>query len=46
MVMKQIGENLSEKDCKEIIEAGDRDNDGCLNFDEFIRMMVDKNQQY
>ena len=41
MVMKQIGEPLGEKECREIIEAGDRDNDGMLNFDEFIRMMVD-----
>ena len=40
--MKQIGENLTEKDCEGIIAAGDRDNDGFLNFDEFIRMMIDK----
>jgi len=26
--------------CAEIIAAGDRDNDGKLNFDEFIRMMI------
>ena len=42
LVMKQIGENLSDKECSEIIAAGDRDNDGALNFDEFIRMMIDK----
>ena len=38
--MRQIGENLTEKDCADIIAAGDRDNDGKLNFDEFIRMMI------
>ena len=41
LVMKQIGENLNERDCEEIIKAGDKDNDGHLNYDEFIRMMAD-----
>ena len=41
-VMKQIGENLNERECTEIIASGDRDSDGCLNFDEFIRMMIDR----
>ena len=36
--MRQIGE--TSVDCDAIIAAGDRDNDGKLNFDEFIRMMV------
>lgn len=40
LVMRQIGEDLQPKDCEDIILAGDRDNDGKLNFDEFIRMMV------
>ena len=41
LVMKQIGENLTDKECQDIIAAGDRDKDGALNFDEFIRMMID-----
>ena len=40
-VMKQIGENLSDSDIAEIIKSGDKDNDGFLNYDEFIRMMID-----
>ena len=28
LVMKQIGENLTDKECMDIIEAGDRDHDG------------------
>ena len=40
LVMRQIGEPLSERDCQDIITSGDRDNDNKLNFDEFIRMMV------
>ena len=44
LVMTQIGENLTLKQCEDIIASGDRDNDGKLNFDEFIRMMIgDKN---
>ena len=39
--MKQIGENLTDKECMDIIQAGDRDHDGSLNFDEFIRMMIE-----
>ena len=42
LVMTQIGEGLTIEDCQDIIAAGDRDNDGMLNFDEFIRMMIDK----
>ena len=41
-VMKQIGENVTEKECKDIIEAGDSENIGCLSFDDFIRMIIDK----
>lgn len=42
LVMNQIGENMTEKECMEIIASGDKDSDGFLNFDEFIRMMIDK----
>ena len=41
MVMRQIGETLKDHEYEEIIRAGDRDNDGFLNYDEFIRMMID-----
>ena len=36
LVMKQIGENLTDREYTDIIAAGDKDNDGFLNFDEFI----------
>ena len=41
-VMRQIGENLTEKECEGIIAAGDQDGKGFLCYDEFIKMMVDK----
>ena len=41
MVMKQIGEDFDDAQCESIIKSGDRDNDGKLNYDEFIRMMID-----
>ncbi len=40
LVMQQIGEYKDDSQIQEIITAGDRDNDGKLNFDEFIRMMI------
>ena len=40
--MRQIGENLTDAECKEIIAAGDQDNDNYLNFDDFIKMMIDR----
>lgn len=40
LVMQQIGEYKDDSQIQEIIAAGDRDNDGKLNFDEFIRMMI------
>ena len=40
--MRQIGENLTDTECKEIIAAGDQDNDNYLNFDDFIKMMIDR----
>ena len=38
--MMQIGEDLNEQYCIDLIASGDRDNDGKLSFDEFIRMMA------
>ena len=43
VVFKQIGETLDDKDYENIIKSGDKDNDNALNYDEFIRMMIDKN---
>lgn len=38
-VLKQLGENCSLKDCKKMISSVDVDGDGCVNFDEFKKMM-------
>ena len=43
VVFRQIGETLEDKDYENIIKSGDKDNDNALNYDEFIRMMIDKN---
>ena len=34
-------EKYDDDQITEIIKAGDKDNDGFLNYDEFIRMMID-----
>ena len=41
-VFKMIGEVATDDDIRLIIEAGDEDKDGCLNFQEFCNMMVEK----
>ena len=41
-VMTRIGEQVTNEDIQEIIDAGDADNDGCLNYEEFVKMMIDK----
>ena len=45
-VMRQIGDNMSDEMCKEIIASGDTDSDGFLSYDEFIKMMVDKPDKF
>jgi len=38
-VMKNLGEELSEKEVAEMIREADLDGDGEVNFDEFVKMM-------
>jgi calcium-binding protein CML len=39
-VMKNLGEKCSIQDCKRMISKVDVDGDGCVNFDEFKKMMI------
>ncbi|OIT31282.1 PREDICTED: calcium-binding protein CML24-like [Nicotiana attenuata] len=38
-VMKNLGEKCSLKDCRRMISSVDVDGDGCVNFEEFKKMM-------
>ncbi|XP_076906320.1 putative calcium-binding protein CML23 [Bidens hawaiensis] len=38
-VLKSLGEKCSLKDCKKMIKSVDVDGDGCVNFEEFKKMM-------
>ncbi|ONH96511.1 hypothetical protein PRUPE_7G133900 [Prunus persica] len=38
-IAKDLGENLSDREIQEMIEEADRDRDGEVNAEEFIRMM-------
>ncbi|KAI7739366.1 hypothetical protein M8C21_002288 [Ambrosia artemisiifolia] len=38
-VLKSLGEKCSLKDCRKMIKSVDVDGDGCVNFDEFKKMM-------
>ncbi|KFK41060.1 hypothetical protein AALP_AA2G080200 [Arabis alpina] len=38
-VMKNLGEKCSIQDCKRMISKVDADGDGCVNFEEFKKMM-------
>lgn len=38
-VLRRLGDNCSIKDCRRMIGSVDVDGDGCVNFDEFKRMM-------
>ncbi|KAL1215263.1 putative calcium-binding protein CML23 [Cardamine amara subsp. amara] len=39
-VMKNLGEKCSIQDCKRMISKVDSDGDGCVNFEEFKKMMI------
>ncbi|CAH9086865.1 unnamed protein product [Cuscuta epithymum] len=39
LVMESLGEKCSSKDCKRMIRKVDVDGDGCVNFEEFKKMM-------
>ncbi|KAJ0500111.1 putative EF-hand domain-containing protein [Helianthus annuus] len=38
-VLKSLGEKCSLKDCRKMIKSVDVDGDGCVNFEEFKKMM-------
>ncbi len=38
--MTNLGEKLSEQEVEEMIREADVDNDGQVNYDEFVNMMV------
>lgn len=39
-VLKSLGEKCSLKDCRKMISSVDVDGDGCVNFEEFKKMMT------
>lgn len=39
-VMKNLGEKCSVQDCKRMISKVDSDGDGCVDFEEFKKMMI------
>ncbi|KAF6371479.1 calmodulin like 3 [Rhinolophus ferrumequinum] len=41
-VMTRLGEKLSDQELEEMIRAADVDDDGQVNYEEFVRMLVSK----
>mgnify|MGYP003319126910 CR=1 FL=1 len=41
-VMSTLGESLSDEECEEIIKEADIDGDGCINYHEFVKIMMSK----
>jgi len=42
ITMFNLGENLSDKDLKQMLKAADKNKDGKINYEEFIAMMYHK----
>ena len=42
-VAKELGENLTDEELQEMIDEADRDGDGEINQDEFLRIMKKSN---
>lgn len=42
-VAKELGERMTDKELQEMIDEADRDGDGELNEEEFLRMMKKSN---
>jgi len=40
--MTSLGEKLSDKEVDEMIREADVDGDGQINYDEFVKMMLEK----
>ncbi|KAJ4465041.1 calmodulin-like protein [Lentinula edodes] len=41
-VMESLGEKLSDKEVDAMIQEADQDGDGCINYQEFVNMMLSK----
>ena len=41
-VMESLGEKLSDKEVDAMIQEADLDGDGCINYQEFVNMMLSK----
>ena len=41
-VMTNLGEKLTEEEVEEMIKEADFDGDGQVNYDEFVKMMIQK----
>ncbi|KAK6170336.1 hypothetical protein SNE40_018750 [Patella caerulea] len=42
LVMKKLGENLTDEEAHDMIRLADLDGDGKVNYSEFVKMMTDK----
>ena len=40
--MTSLGENVTEEEVEEMIKESDLDGDGYINYEEFVRMIVNK----
>ncbi|KAB1671635.1 hypothetical protein FNE70_29480, partial [Klebsiella pneumoniae] len=38
-IIRSTGESISEEEIDELLKDGDKNNDGMLDFDEFLKMM-------
>ena len=41
-VMLALGEKVTDEEVDEMIREADTNNDGCINYDEFVRMVMNK----
>ena len=41
-IMTTLGDKLTEEEVDEMIREADIDGDGCINYEEFVRMMMAK----
>ena len=39
-VMMNLGEAISEEECDAMVDEADKDGDGVLNYEEFVRMLT------